>query len=143
MPTFRLHNWEFARWEGPPPTVAREHIGTHARPGVDGVTHTQIGEWGEPFRARFVGYYASELLARDALRLIVYPLLREPPVRLWYAGVDYLTRYQTIYKLTDLAVAECRSVVRIVGNGLNLPNAGILSVDVTLVPHSFVPTRRT
>lgn len=137
MPTFQLHNWEFARWEGPPPAIAREHIATHTRPGVDGTSHTQLGQWGDAARARLVAYYASELLARDALALVVWPLLQQPPVRLWYAGTDYQLRYGTLYQVVELAVAECRSVVRVVGNGLNLPNAGILSMDVTLVPHSF------
>lgn len=136
MPTHRLHNWTFSLWDGPSPSGVRAHVGTHSRPGVNGLTHTLLGTWGDPFQAQITEYYASFALACDARRNLVEPLPAAGLVRLWWNSIDFLARYQTVFQVTEVADLDVRTVVRVVNSaGVNWPNAGVLRARLTLVPH--------
>jgi hypothetical protein len=140
--SYRLHNWTFNVWEGPPPEIPLQRISIHTRPGAVGCDHTNLGYWGDKFTRRLTSYYSGgHLEALDDRQLIVAPLLQAGLVRLWYASIDYLVRYQMLFKVTDLQVIECASYVRVTGSGLNLANPGVLKVDVTMVAHAVAVRR--
>ena len=138
MPTYRLHNWNYHVWDGPAPGFVHQHVSTHTRPGAVGATHAKLGVWGDPFQARLKVYYATFVLAQDARKLIVEPLLDASLVKLWWESIDYSVRYQTLYKVLAIADIQTQSILRYVGSGLNLVNPTELVATITLQPHAGV-----
>src|SRR3990167_408838 len=109
MPIYRIHNWDFHVWEGPPPGLVRQHVSTHTRPGTAGASHAKLGLWGDPFQVKLTAYYATFVLAHDARKLILEPLLDVALTKVWYASIDYYVRYQTIYKVVAIQDVTVRS----------------------------------
>lgn len=136
MPTNRLHNWVFNVWSGPTPPTPRQHITTHTRAGVAGTTHTKAGLWGDPFDVDLTAYYQTFLLANDARAVYVEPLAAAGLVRLWWCGLDYLVRYQTIFKVVAVGDVQIQTLVRVVGEGNNFPAGARLTARLTLHPHA-------
>ncbi len=137
MPTNRLHNWDFHLWDGPTPAGVRQHVTTHTRAGVADAAHAKAGLWGDPIEATLAAYYATFLLANDARHQIVDPLPDTALVKLWWNGIDFLTRYQTVFKVERVDHFKIETLVRVVGGGLNLPAGAKLSATLVLIPHRF------
>lgn len=136
MPSNRLHNWDFALWQGPTPAGVVEHISTHTRAGARGSVHTKLGQWGDPFQVTLTAYYASFLLASDARYKFVEPLPAAGLVRLWWNSIDYLVRYQTQFKVEAVQGVKAQALVSYVSGNVIWYDAGRLDAELILVPHA-------
>jgi hypothetical protein len=135
MPSNQLHNWAFSTWEGPTPSTPREHVSAHTQAGMAGQTHVLLGKWGEPFDAKISAYYTTFLAANDARYKLVEPLVAAGLVRLWWNGLDYLVRYNTLFQVARLGAPEVVSLISVVSAGVAVSGAAKLTVPVTLIPH--------
>lgn len=124
--------FDFAKWDGSPPQLVRQHIEPFSLAGIDGSGARLTGVYGDAFTIETEGAFASlgwaEYAAGRTRELIGLLCL------VYWERMDYDKVYKTRYLVENVTPGRIKSHVRLLGPNYDYPLGAILSANWTLRP---------
>jgi hypothetical protein len=136
MSAFGIDIFNFEFWNGPPPTVAKQHTLAHTRAGANGLALQLVGKWGEPFEVTLTSHHTSTVSAVTAFSLM-NSAIGTGWLSVKYADLNYTGLYSMGYHALDVQQVALQKAILLIGPGYSYTNGGILVTRWRLQPEEL------
>ena len=135
MSTYAISQFGFIRWEGPPPSLVREHVTEFSKIGTNGISAQLLGIHGDPFEVQLTAWFANEVLCRASQ--YGYRGIIGTTSNLIYENTLYTTFYSHKYLVHAVDMVQAKRRPRLLGPSIDYIGGWELISRWTLIPWSL------
>lgn len=133
MSAYGIDVFNFEFWQGPPPTVPTQKVIVMHRPGVSGVAHQLIGNWGDTFDAVLTSHWATFVAAIQGHQLMD-AIIGTGGVMVKYNNINWSSFYGVLYHVEAVEILDLHAALYLIGPTYLFPNGASLTTRFTLTP---------
>lgn len=125
--------FRFEYWDGPPPPVPTTKVEAQSRPGANGVSHTLLGKWGEPFEVVLTSFHANVANAQARYAQLLSIIGTSPSYIIW-EGVLWSGEFGVMYNIENVELLQIQAAQYLAGPNISYSDGAKLVVRVTMTP---------
>lgn len=129
---YSIGSFNFFRWQGTPPELARRQIVDFRKPGIAGLQSTAVGETGRPFTVQLSAVFRTRPLAESDER--GYANLVGQLATVIYEGINYETARNHRYLVQSASTVALKATVRSFGPTYDYDGGWLVHTNWQLVP---------